>query len=74
MTPATPSPTPAPIPGGLDVGAALQFAWDHVLALSLIFLVVAVAVLVTLASGRGTDARSEWQAWLDGRSVPRRDE
>lgn len=75
MTPATPPTSPAPLPGGLDVGLALHTAWDHVLALSVIFLVVAVVGLVVLAFGRGgRGARTEWQAWLDGRSVTHRDD
>jgi hypothetical protein len=74
MTPAAPSTTPSLPPGGLDVGLALHSAWDHVLALSVIFLVVAVVGLVVLACGKGTHERSEWQAWLDERSVSRRGE
>jgi hypothetical protein len=74
MTPAAPPATPSPLPGGLDVGLALHSAWDHVLALSLPFLIVAVVGLVVLACGKGPSARAEWQAWLNGRSATRGDE
>jgi hypothetical protein len=48
------------------------FGWEHILTACALVAVVAVAALVVLASGRATSGRSEWQAWLDGRSVRRR--
>jgi hypothetical protein len=36
-------------------------------------LAVAIAALLLLAAGRAASGRSEWQAWLDGRSSRRED-
>ncbi len=63
-------PTP-PAPGSMTVPPL--FGWEHILTACALVAVVAVAALVVLASGRATSGRSEWQAWLDGRSVRRRD-
>ena len=67
MTP----PTTTPAPGSMTVPPL--FGWEDIaLALALV-VVAAVAGLVFLAAGRARSTQSEWRAWLDGRSAPRRD-
>ncbi len=60
-----------PAPGGMTV--PLLFGWEHILAVLLVLVAVAVVFLVIGATGAGGNERSEWQAWLDARSVRRRD-
>ena len=50
------------------------FGWEQILIAVALVVVVAVVALVVLAAGLATSGRSEWQAWLDGRSARRRDE
>lgn len=49
------------------------FGWEQLLAVLVLVVLVAVAALVLLASGRATDERTEWRAWLDSRSEWRED-
>src|SRR5215212_6176432 len=66
----TPVPT-APPPGSLTVPPL--FGWEHILIALALVAVAGVAGLVLLAARRGAGSRDEWQAWLDGRSVQRRE-
>lgn len=44
------------------------FGWGDILTV-LVLLIVVVAVFLAVASaGRASSCRSEWEAWLDGRS------
>ncbi|MGY1643846.1 hypothetical protein ACI782_22285 [Geodermatophilus sp. SYSU D00703] len=61
-----------PAPGSMTVPPL--FGWEHVLVVVAVVVVLALAALVVLAAGTAASGRSEWQAWLDGRSGPRRDE
>ncbi|MGY1625214.1 hypothetical protein ACI789_23665 [Geodermatophilus sp. SYSU D00965] len=68
MTPDTTSPDP----GSMTVPPL--FGWEHVLVAVVVVVVLAVAALAVLAAGTAESGRSEWQAWLAGRSVRRPDE
>jgi hypothetical protein len=68
--PMTSVPT-APPPGSMTVPPL--FGWEHILTALALILLLGVAGLVLLAAGRAASGRSEWQAWLDGRSAERRD-
>ena len=45
------------------------FGWEALATLVVVVAVVAVAVVVLLQAGKDDGGRSEWQAWLDGRSA-----
>ncbi|MGY1617282.1 hypothetical protein ACI797_11135 [Geodermatophilus sp. SYSU D00691] len=64
----TPDAT-APAPGSMTVPPL--FGWELLLAGSALVVLLAVVGLVVLAAGRDRSGRSEWQAWLDGRSALR---
>lgn len=66
MAPAT---TP-PLPGSMTVSPL--FGWEQILIAVTLVVVVAIAALVVLAAGKGKGGRSEWRAWLDGRSAAHR--
>lgn len=51
----------------------LLFGWEYILAVLMVLVAVAVVSLVIGATGAGGNERSEWQAWLDARSVRPRD-
>lgn len=61
-------PTP-PSPGSLTVSPLA--GWQSIAVLLVLAAVVAVGAVaaVLLADGTGQSERSEWQAWLDGRSA-----
>ena len=61
-------PIPPP-PGSLTV--PLWFGWGEVGLVLLLVLVVGLAAFAALAAGRGGSGRSEFDAWLDGRSSGR---
>ena len=60
-----PVPTPLP-PGSMTVPP--WFGWGEVLLVLVLAAVVGLAAFVALVAGRDDSGRSEWQAWLDGRS------
>jgi hypothetical protein len=45
------------------------FGWQQIAVVVALVLVAGVLAFVALAAGRATSGRSEWQAWLDGRSA-----
>ena len=45
------------------------FGWQSIATVVVAVLVVAVIAVVLLQAGRDTAGRSEFQAWLDGRSA-----
>jgi hypothetical protein len=49
------------------------FGWQSIATVVVAVLVVAVLAVVLLQAGRDTAGRSEFQAWLDGRSAGPRD-
>jgi hypothetical protein len=61
-----------PMPGGMTVPP--WFGWETLLTVLLVLVVVAVVFVVLSSTTGGRDERSEWQAWLDGRSGARRSE
>ncbi len=61
-------PTPLP-PGSMTVPP--WFGWGEVALVVVLAVLVGLAAFATLAAGRGSSGRSEWQAWLDGRSTGR---
>ncbi|MFP5370741.1 MAG: hypothetical protein ACLGI3_08340 [Actinomycetes bacterium] len=63
MTPGT----PPPLPGSMTVPPL--HGWENIVVVLVVLVVVAVAVGVLLSLGRAQTGRSEWQAWLDGRSA-----
>ncbi|MDP9430954.1 MAG: hypothetical protein M3Q47_19775 [Actinomycetota bacterium] len=62
------TPVPAPPPPG-SITVPPWYGWEEIAAVLVLVLVAAVAAAVVLAAGRGVHGRSEWQAWLDGRSA-----
>lgn len=67
MAPVT---TPPP-PGSMTVPP--WFGWEEILTVLMLSVTVAVAAVVVLVVGTAGSERSEWQAWLGGRSLRRRD-
>jgi hypothetical protein len=68
-----PPAPPTPVPGNLTVPPL--FGWWEILVLLVVVLVVAVIAFLFLGAGPAASERSEWQAFLDGRSSRReRDE
>jgi hypothetical protein len=65
-----PAPT-EPVPGNLTVPPL--HGWVEIVALLGAVIAVAVAFLVIAAGWSAFSGRSEWQAWLEGRSGRRRD-
>jgi hypothetical protein len=57
---------PTPVPGNLTVPPL--FGWWEILVLLVVVLVVAVVAFLFLGAGPAASERSEWQAFLDGRS------
>ena len=45
------------------------FGWESIATVVVVAAIVAVAAVVLLQTGRDTNGRAEWQAWLDGRSA-----
>jgi hypothetical protein len=66
----TPDATP-PLPGSMTVPPL--FGWEQLMVPVAVVVVLAVVALLLLATSRASSERSEWQAWLDGRSARRRD-
>jgi hypothetical protein len=62
MAPVT---TPPP-PGSMTVPP--MFGWEEIVTTLTLLALLAVAFLVAGAAGAAVHGRSEWQAWLDGRS------
>ncbi len=60
-----PLPTP-PEPGNFTV--PLLFGWGDILLVLVLLIVAVVVFLLVTASTPAASRRSEWQAWLDGRS------
>jgi hypothetical protein len=58
-------PTPPP-PGSMTVPPL--FGWETILVVLVVVVVVAAGFLAVGAVARSSHGRSEWQAWLDGRS------
>jgi hypothetical protein len=50
----------------------LLHGWEIIATVLILLAVVAVAAVVVLAAGRNASGRSDWQAWLDGRSASAR--
>jgi hypothetical protein len=67
----TPVPTPPP-PGSMTVPPL--FGWDDVLLVLALVVLAAVVAFAALAAGKARAGRTEWQAWLDGRSTPARED
>ena len=63
MTPGT----PPPLPGSMTVPPL--YGWENIVLVLVVLVMVAVAVGVLLSVGKAETGRSEWQAWLDGRSA-----
>ena len=63
MTPGT----PPPLPGSMTVPPL--YGWGDIVLILVVLVVLAVAVGVLLSIGTAETGRSEWQAWLDGRSA-----
>ena len=64
--PMTPAPT-APLPGSMTVPPL--FGWEFVLVGLLVVVLAGLVGLVLLAAGRARSERTEWQAYLEGRSA-----
>lgn len=45
------------------------FGWEEIATVLVLLLVVAAAFFVASAAGRAPSGRSEFQAWLDARSI-----
>ena len=45
------------------------YGWENIVLVLVVLVVAAVAVGVLLSIGKAETGRSEWQAWLDGRSA-----
>jgi hypothetical protein len=45
------------------------FGWENIATVVVVVVVVAITAVVLLQVGKDTTGRSEWQAWLDGRSA-----
>lgn len=58
-------PTPH-APGNMTV--PFLFGWGDILIVLVLLLVVVVVFLAVASAGRASSRRSEWEAWLDGRS------
>lgn len=58
-------PTPLP-PGSMTVPPL--FGWGEVALVVALAVLVGVAAFVALAAGRAPSGRSEFEAWLEGRS------
>jgi hypothetical protein len=58
-------PTPPP-PGSMTVPPL--FGWEAIVVVLVVVVVVAAGFLAVGALARGPHGRSEWEAWLDGRS------
>ena len=63
MTPGTPPPPP----GSMTVPPL--YGWENIVVVLVVLVVAAVAAGVVLSVGKAETGRSEWQAWLDGRSA-----
>ncbi len=63
MTPGT----PPPLPGSMTVPPL--HGWENIGLVLVVLVLAAVAVGVLLSIGKAETGRSEWQAWLDGRSA-----
>jgi hypothetical protein len=61
-----PPAPPAPVPGNMTVPPL--FGWWEILVLLVVVLAVAVVAFLFLGAGPAASGRSEWQAFLDGRS------
>lgn len=61
---------PAPLPPG-SLTVPLWFGWGEVGLVLLLVLAVGLAAFAALAAGYGGSGRSEFDAWLDGRSTGR---
>ena len=59
--------TSAPEPGNMTVPP--MFGWGNIAILLTLVVLVAVAAFLLLAAGRADSGRSEFQAWLAGRSA-----
>ena len=62
------APTPLP-PGSMTV--PVLFGWGEVALVVALAVLVGVAAFVALAAGRAASGRSEFEAWLEGRSGTR---
>ena len=63
-------PDPAPLlPGSMTVPP--WFGWGEVALVVALALLLGLAAFVALVAGRAPGSRSEWDAWLEGRSGPR---
>ena len=60
-----PAPT-TPVPGNMTVPPL--FGWWEILVLLMIVVAVAAVAFMFLGTGPAASGRSEWQAFLDGRS------
>jgi hypothetical protein len=58
-------PTPPP-PGSMTVPPL--FGWEAIFVVLVVVVVVAAGFLAVGVLAQGRRGRSEWQAWLDGRS------
>lgn len=64
--PAVPTPLP---PGSMTVPP--WFGWGEIALVVVLAVLLGVAAFVALAAGRAASGRSEFEAWLDGRSGTR---
>jgi hypothetical protein len=62
------APVPTPLPPGSMTVPPL-FGWEAIVVALVVVVVVAAGFLVIGAAARSSHGRSEWQAWLDGRSA-----
>jgi hypothetical protein len=61
-----PPAPPTPVPGNLTVPPL--FGWWEILVLLVVVVAVAVLAFLFLGAGPADSDRSEWRAFLDGRS------
>ena len=61
-----PPAPPTPIPGNMTVPPL--FGWWEILVLLVVVVLVAVVAFLLLGTGPAASGRSEWQAFLAGRS------
>jgi hypothetical protein len=45
------------------------FGWEQLAVVVALVLLTGILAFVAMAAGRASSGRSEWQAWLDGRSA-----
>ncbi len=60
-----------PVPGNMTVPPL--FGWEAIATVLVLVVAAAVTFLVVATTRAGAEERSEWQAWLDARSMRHQD-